>query len=241
MSKLLKIKSFISPYANDLLAVVFPSLCPACGNRLYRNEKNICLHCLADLPKTNFHNDPENPVYKIFWGRVNIEFAAAFLFFSVKGKVQHMIHQLKYKENKEIGIYLGNLYAEELKNNKHFQNIDCIVPVPLHPKKLIKRGYNQSEMIAKGMADVLNLPVDTLGFGRKKFTDTQTKKTRYKRWENVENIFSRSTDGYFDNKHMLLVDDVITTGATIEACAQEILKDKNTRVTVVAIACAMHY
>jgi ComF family protein len=230
----------LRPLGSDVLSVIFPKLCAACGERSYRNEKQICLSCLANLPLTHFHKDLDNPVNKIFWGRVNIEFASAFLFFSVKGIVQHMIHQLKYKGNKDIGIFLGSLYGDVLKNEALFSTVDCIVPVPLHPGKLKKRGYNQSEMIAIGLSQSMNKPVDTTSFGRSVYTESQTKKGRYKRWENVDNIFKLTAEGVFEGKHVLLVDDVITTGATIEACAQEILKEKRARVTVVALACAMH-
>ena len=230
----------LHPLGNDLLSVIFPDLCAACGERIYRNENQICLSCLTKLPLTHFHKDLENPVNKIFWGRVNIEFASAFLFFSVKGIVQHMIHQLKYKGNKDIGIFLGNLYGNILKNEAIFCNIDYIVPVPLHPDKLKKRGYNQSEMIAAGLSQSMKKPIDTTSFSRSVYTESQTKKGRYKRWENVDSIFKLSTEGVFEGRHILLVDDVITTGATIEACAQEILKEKGAKVTVVALACAMH-
>lgn len=234
-------KKNIQSVFSDLADVIFPETCSACGNRLYKNEQLICIYCLSNLPRTHFHNDKENPVYKIFWGRVNVEFAAAFLFFSPKGIVQHMIHQLKYKGNKDIGIMLGRMYGEELKKSPDFSSVQCIVPVPLHPAKQRKRGYNQSEMIAQGLAQSLQIPVSTDGFKRKKHTESQTRKSRYKRWENVDSIFVRAHVGVFDNKHVLLVDDVITTGATIEACAQEILRDNNTRVSVVALACAMHF
>ncbi len=151
-----------------------------------------------------------------------------------------MIHQLKYKGNKEIGIFLGHLYGNVLKNEALFSKIDFIVPVPLHPDKLKKRGYNQSEMIAMGLSQSMKKPIETTSFGRSIYTESQTRKGRYKRWENVDNIFKLSDGHSFEGKHILLVDDVITTGATIEACAQEILKVKGARVTVVALACAMH-
>lgn len=223
----------------DIGAVVYPEMCIACRKRLLHQEKTLCLLCRSSLPTTNFHNDPDNPVAKIFWGRVPLAFAAAFLYFSAKGKVQKMIHFLKYKRNSDIGILLGKLYGLELAKLSHFNTVDFIVPVPLHPKKLKKRGYNQSEIIARGLSAAMQIPVDTSSFARNVFTETQTKKSKYKRWENVDSIFGLADSTVFEDKHILLVDDVITTGATIEACAQEILKSKGARVSVVALATAM--
>lgn len=226
--------------SQDITGVIFPELCSGCGNRLYRNEEVLCLHCMTHMPQTHFHKDAENPVYKIFWGRVQIEFASAFLFFSAGGMVQQMIHKLKYKGRTDVGIFLGQMYGAELNKAPFFAGIDVIVPVPLHEKKLKKRGYNQSEMITQGLGEAMQKPVNTNGFIRKKNTSTQTKKGRYKRWENVGGIFGVASPEVFENKHVLLVDDVITTGATIEACAEEILKCPGAKVSVVAMACAMH-
>lgn len=224
---------------SDITGVLFPELCLGCNSRLYRNEKLLCFNCRTSLPQTHFHRDPENPVFKIFWGRVPIEFAAAFLYFSPKGTIQHMIHHLKYRKCADIGVLLGKAYGEVLKKDNCFTDADCIVPVPLHPSKKKKRGYNQSEVIADGLSEAMGIPVDTDGFGRSKHTETQTKKGRYKRWENVDSIFKVSTPDAFAGKHVLLIDDVITTGATIEACAHEILSCEGAKVSVASLACAM--
>lgn len=235
----MKNKVLLQSFLSDIEAVIFPRLCTACNNRLNKHEDLICLDCANNLPQTHFHKDKDNPVAKIFWGRVPLENAAAFLFFSKKGKVQNMLHHLKYKGTKEVGVLLGKIYGASLIKEHAFKDVDFIVPVPLHPDKLKKRGYNQSEVIAAGMAISMGVPLNTSIFERTVFTETQTKKSRYKRWENVSNIFSVTNPVPFENKHILLVDDVITTGATIEACAHEIRKIKNCRLSVVAIATAM--
>ncbi|MDD3877006.1 MAG: phosphoribosyltransferase family protein [Bacteroidales bacterium] len=232
-------KRFFKSIFQDISGVIFPEVCLACQSRLDKHESIICMACLSNLPQTYFHKQPDNPVAKIFWGRVPLVNAAAFLYFSKKGKVQQMLHHLKYKSNKDIGILLGKLYGFELLKEEAFNNIDFIVPVPLHPDKLKKRGYNQSEMIGLGLSQVMNIPMNTVFFERTIFTETQTKKTRYRRWENVNNIFTVKETLSFEGKHILLVDDVITTGATIEACAQELLKVRDIKISVVSIATAM--
>ncbi len=229
----------IQTLINDLSAVIYPKLCLSCYNRLTGHENLLCLPCLTNLPVTNFHKDTENPVSKIFWGRVPLTFASAYLYFSAKGMVQRMIHQLKYKHKKEVGFLLGKLYGVELQKLSILKNLDYLVPVPLHPHKIKKRGYNQSEVIAQGMSESMSVQVYTEGFIRSIHTDTQTKKSKYKRWENVDSIFKIKDKQTFENKHILLIDDVITTGATLESCAQEILKCRNARVSVATIATAM--
>ena len=219
---------------NDFFNLIFPKLCCGCNNALLKKEDLICTGCIVNLPKTNFHLDKENPLTKVFWGRVEIEMASSFYTFSKKGKVQNLLHQLKYKGVKEVGFLLGELMGYELNNSEHFKGIDFIVPIPLHKNKLKKRGYNQSEWIAKGISVSMKIPLNIDSLHRKVDSKSQTKKARYKRWENVEEVFGVSNTA-LENKNILLVDDVVTTGATIEACAQ-LLKRQNCRVFVATIA-----
>jgi len=182
----------------------------------------------------------DNPVSKVFWGRVTLESAAAFYFYRKGGKVQQLIHQFKYKGHKEIGLFLGEQYGHELLNSDDFREINTILPVPLHWKKLQKRGFNQSEVFANGLAKSLQKEVDTTSITRTIATSTQTHKSRYKRWENVNEIFVLKHPEKLARKHILLVDDVITTGATMEACVQTIQQASETRVSVVSIGFASH-
>lgn len=225
-------------YFKDFLSLFLPDTCVACGNNLLHNEKYICTNCLIDLPKTNFSNDNENPVAKIFWGRAYIQFASSFLYFQKGSRVQKIMHSFKYKGQKEIGILLGQMFAEELKNIDIIKTIDYIVPVPLYWKKLKKRGYNQSEYFALGLSKILEIPVASNALIRIYDSDTQTRKSKYQRWENVSNIFVLENPAKFFSKHVLIVDDVITTGATLEACANEFLKYKENKVSIATIAMA---
>ena len=220
----------------DLINLLYPAPCLACGKILHQNESLICLECLLHLPKTNFHNDPSNAVCKLFWGRAKVEMATAFLFFTKAGKIQHLIHQLKYSKKPEIGVYLGKLFGKDLQKSHYFQSVDVIVPVPLHPKKIKTRGYNQSEKIAVGLSQVMNVSVDTTSFVRRTETETQTRKNRFNRWENVKEVFSVNDENALKNKHILLVDDVITTGATIEGCIRKLTAIEGARVSVVSLA-----
>ncbi|OQX75481.1 MAG: amidophosphoribosyltransferase [Bacteroidetes bacterium 4484_249] len=223
---------------DDFLSLFFPRTCFACGNNLFKGERVICTSCLFHLPKTNFHKDNNNPVKKVFWGRVKIESAAAYFFYRKGGKVQQLIHQMKYRGQKEIGIFLGESYGIELNNAPGFSEIDKIIPIPLHHKKLKKRGFNQAELFAIGLAKTMNKEVDTTSVVRNVATSTQTKKTRYKRWENVSDIFVIKEIESLKGKNVLIVDDVITTGATMEACVQCLQKVPEIKISVASIAFA---
>jgi ComF family protein len=231
------IKFLVSVW-DDLLCLFFPNLCAGCGRPLLRGEHVICTLCIFHLPKTYFHQDSDNVLNKVFWGRVGLEGVAAYLYFQKGGTVQHLLHQLKYKGNKDIGIRIGKLYGLELIQADIFREVEAIVPVPLHPRKLRKRGYNQSLMFAEGLASVMKKDLETRSLYRKEFSQTQTRKSRYSRWENVEDIFAVRHPSRIAGKHLLLVDDVITTGATTEACAQALLQVPGVRVSVAAIAFA---
>jgi ComF family protein len=225
---------------HDFFALIYPNNCMACGNNLFKNEHIICTSCLFHLPKTDYHQNINNPVNQAFWGRTKIDAAAAFYYFTKAGKVQHLVHQLKYKGKKEVGIYIGEIYGKELITAPVFSNTEVIIPVPLHPKKEKKRGFNQSEVFALGLAKTMNISIDTKTLVRTYASETQTKKSRFKRWENVKEIFSLQHPEKLENKNILLVDDVITTGATIEACANLLNTIKGVNVSVASIAVAAH-
>lgn len=226
-------------YIYDFFSLFFPRVCYSCGNTLFRHEEVLCSYCLHQLPKTNFHSEADNPVSKIFWGRVNIYHASSLYFFSKGSKVQHLLHQLKYKGKKEIGIYLGKLSGMDLQKSPYYSDVDVIIPVPLHPKKQRKRGYNQSEMFARGLAESFAKPFDIRTLVRTYASETQTKKSRFKRWENVKEIFDLKSHNHLFNKHILLVDDVVTTGATLEACANMLVNIPGVKVSIATIACAI--
>jgi len=189
------------------------------------------------MPKTNFHYDPENKTSQIFWGRVDLEMASSFLFFYKGSKYRTLIHKLKYNNMPEIGVYLGELYGADLLNIEKLKDACCIVPVPLHPKKKRIRGYNQSEKFAEGLSKVLNIEVKNI-LERKVFTQTQTKKTREERWMNVKDVFKVKDCNKIKDKHLILVDDILTTGATLEACATTLKTCENVKVSVLTIGIA---
>jgi len=226
-------------FVEDFVSLFFPRICFACGNSLYKHEEVLCTYCLFRLPKTNFHLEPDNPVSRMFWGRIKLESASSFCYYRKEGRVQNLIHQFKYRGKKEIGSFIGKLYGLSLKDIESFYDIDMIVPVPLHPGKLRKRGYNQSELFGHGLSESLEIPIDKTSLVRTQASSTQTKKSRYKRWENVESIFSVKSPENLKGSHILLVDDVVTTGSTLEACAQVLLQVEGVKVSVVTMAYAV--
>jgi len=228
--------SYLIDLWDDFISLLFPRLCYGCGNHLVRNESLICTECFVMIPRTNYHIEPDNPVAQLFWGRCRIEKAAAFSYYSRDSRIRKLIHQLKYKGAREIGAELGRIYAVSLMSSKFLDDIDMIIPVPLHPSKVRQRGFNQSDEISQGISSVSGFPVDTATLVRKTVTQTQTRKSRYDRWTNVSDIFFVTDEDKLKGRHVLLVDDVITTGSTIEACADEILKTEETKVSVAAIA-----
>lgn len=221
-----------------LLGLIYPELCVVCRRSLLKFEQHICLTCLAQLPYTRFHEVSNNPVEKNFWGRIIFERAFAFLYFNKKGVTQKILHHLKYNNNKELAMYLGNLYGEQLKNTVINLGIKAVVAVPLHIKKLRQRGYNQSEWFANGLCESLNVENLSKCLMRVVATDTQTRKSRIQRWQNVENIFEITNSAPLKSKHILLVDDVITTGATIEACVSALQQIDDIKISIASIAYA---
>jgi ComF family protein len=231
--------SFLIDLWEDFLSLLFPRLCYGCGNHLMRNENLICTECYVIIPRTGYHTEKGNPVEQLFWGRCLIEKASAFSFYNRGSRIRTLIHNLKYKGIQEIGIELGRIYAVSLQTSGFTSDIDIIIPVPLHPAKKRKRGFNQSESISCGIAGVTGLPIDVKSVIRATPSATQTRRSRYDRWTNVEGIFSVADEDALRGKHVLLVDDVITTGSTIESCANELLKIEGVKVSVVALGYAV--
>lgn len=224
-------------YLKYFINLLYPNLCVACEKSLLAKEKILCTDCLTSIPLTNFWNQKDNPVEQLFWGRVKLENAASFIYYEKNSRYQNALHQLKYFGKKETGIQLGKLFGNYLIGSR-YDSVDAIIPVPLHKKKLKKRGYNQSEMIAIGLGAILQKQLITKSLIRKNASSSQTNKNRFERWKNVEDIFECTKPETIQNKHILLVDDVITTGATAESVISELLKVKGVRVSLVSIASA---
>lgn len=220
----------------DMASLVYPQVCTGCGGSLYRHEELICNTCYVSLPKTNFHLQKESTISKLFYGRADIEFAGSFLFFYKKGMVQKMLHALKYKGKPEVAEWLGKWYALDLLKDKSLPSVDFIIPVPLHKRRQQKRGYNQSEEFARGLSSVLGIPVYMNIVLKHVYTETQTHKSRAERMENIATSFIVQNQADITGKHVLLVDDVITTGATLEACANKMKSEAQVKVSVLTIA-----
>ncbi|MFT2009695.1 ComF family protein [Pontibacter sp. 13R65] len=226
---------------HDLLSLLFPRICHACKGVLTRGEKFICTDCNVRLPYTAYHlygGTAENALLKRFWGKVPVRFAFAYLHFMAKGRVQRLLHELKYRGAQELGDHLGYRYGSLLSDHQYREQLDLVLPVPLHHSKLCKRGYNQSDSFAQGLARAMQLPWSQQVLERTVHTATQTKKGRLERWQNVENIFMVREPALVQGKRILLVDDVMTTGATLEACALALLAAGCEEVSVATIAAA---
>lgn len=222
----------------DLLNLIYPNLCLVCGESLVRGERQICMHCIHSIPKTNFHLETDNTVEKRFWGKVPIYRATSFFYFYKGSPFQKVLHELKYRGNKEAGIVVAKYAAADILADPGFATIDIIIPVPLHPKKLAKRGYNQSECIAFGLSEVLGKPVDTKTLIRIRENTTQTRKSVFERYRNTEGIFHLNNKKTFEKKHVLLVDDVLTTGSTLEACMVALMETDYIKISIFTLAIA---
>ena len=222
----------------SLINLLFPRTCAACGNLLLEGEDIVCTTCRFLLPKTGYEQNPDNPLAQMFYGQMPFNAVTAEFFFSKTGKVQHLIHGLKYHHCRENGIFLGQEIGKSLLKTPIFQGIDYIVPIPLHPKKEKIRGYNQSHVIAEGISEIMNIPIAEKCLVRSIFTDTQTKKSREERWQNVKDIFNVENPEILENKHVLLVDDVLTTGATLMSAGKALFHVKGIKISVATVACA---
>jgi ComF family protein len=221
---------------SNTLHLFYPHICTGCGSDLINKNSLLCFNCINDLPHTNFASYPDNPVEKVFTGRIPLKAAHSEFYFSKGQLVQHLIHLLKYKSNKEIGHYLGTMIGNSILTSGRFTNLDYLVPLPLYPDKEFKRGYNQAEVICNGIAEITQIPVLTKNVIRQRATETQTRKHRAERWQNVDGSFCIIKPQVLTGKNILLVDDVITTGATLEACGQAILKIPGTSISLAALA-----
>lgn len=223
---------------NDFSSLIYPNLCVGCGRGLVTGENFICYRCFVSMPRTHFHLVRGNPLEQIFWGRAKIEKATSWFFFQKGSNYQNLLHHLKYKGLREIGVELGRNFGSELLVTNYFGEVDLIVPVPLHSKKEKQRGYNQSLAIAEGLSPQLKIPVEPDILFRRFYSDSQTNKGRFERWENVSDLFELKLEGFFSGKHVLLVDDVVTTGSTLDACAQKILSCDGAKVSIATLGFA---
>jgi len=223
-------------FFTEILNLFFPEVCLSCENVLTHNEKLVCSNCLTDLPLTNYLLNDNNNVTKIFYGRIKIEHATALMFYQKKGISQELIHKLKYKGYEQIGTFFGDWLGSELKKVGSFNDIDVIIPVPLHKNRLKSRGYNQVTKFGERLSFHLNKPFIENILIRTNANKTQTKKSRIDRIKNVKELFYLTDTSFFEGKHILLIDDIITTGATLESCVNELLQTKNIKVSLAVMA-----
>ena len=227
----------LSEIKDSFLHLLFPRICDGCGSDILAKESVLCMRCMEAMPETNFELHPDNPVEKKFWGRLSVQQATAQYYFTRESLMQHLMHQFKYKRNKDLGKQLGRMMGESIKKSGRF-TVDALVPLPLFPAKEKRRGYNQATILCEGMAESLQVPVLKDVVIRSQHTDTQTKKGRIERWQNMEGKFILDKPELISNKNVLLVDDVITTGATLEACGAELLKAENVKLSIAALCYA---
>ena len=226
----------LKSYFNDFLHLFFPHVCLGCGTDVLNNDEQLCIQCIMQLPETGFLSVQGNPIEKIFYGRLNIEHAGSAFYFTKDSLLQYLIVQLKYRENKNAGLCLGKMLGKFIKESNRFDDVDAIVALPLNEKRLLKRGYNQASLIVNGITEIFKKPVLENVVERTLFTETQTEKSRIERWQTMENVFSVIDETSIKNKHILLVDDIITTGATLEACGASILQTQNTKLSICTLA-----
>lgn len=225
--------------ATDLKQLFYPHTCAGCGSDILADDALLCAKCFVSLPVTLYAQYAANPIEKIFWGRIPVVAAHAEFYFAKDSLLQQLVHQLKYKSNKDIGIYLGQMMGRTLLNSGRFNNIDGLIPLPMFPDKERKRGYNQAAIICNGMSEAMQVPVLHHLLIRQRLTETQTKKHRAERWENVEGSFGVTNESLAKGKHLLLVDDVITTGATLEAGGKCLLKAGDVKLSIATVATAV--
>jgi len=229
-------QSLVTTYFNDFAHLLFPHHCEGCGTDVLDKSQLLCGQCITALPETRFLQVEDNPIARTFYGRIPLQQAGAAYFFTKESLLQHLVFQLKYRNNAAVGIYLGKLLGNCLAASPLYNDVDALIPLPLNAKKEKKRGYNQAKLLCEGIAEVWQKPILDKAVYRKVFTKTQTHENRISRWQNMEGVFDISNPNALNGKHVLLVDDVVTTGATLEACSLPILALENTRLSIATLA-----
>jgi ComF family protein len=227
---------FIKQGFNYLLDSLYPNICPGCGEVLPTYQDNICLLCEFALPVTGYHTYENNPVKNIFKGRIPLKHASSYMIFTHQGLARKLMHDIKYNGNKELAVYLGKKFARSIGASEFACSLNGIIPMPIHPQKKATRGYNQAEEIAKGMSDILKIPLLSHVVARVENSNSQTTLNREKRWNNVKDAFSLVSQEDIKGKHILLLDDTLTTGATLEALGQTILSKTGCHISMAALA-----
>lgn len=230
--------TLLKDWIHAFVSLLFPRCCVVCGSPLMKGEDCICTMCNINLPRTNYHLRKDNPIEQMFWGKIPLERATSFFYYRKGSDFRTILHQLKYGGQKEIGAIMGKYMASELSVSGFFRGIDLIIPIPLYKKKQRIRGYNQSEWIAQGITAVTGIETDTQAVIRWKNTETQTRKSAFERWENVDGVFELVHGKSLAGKHVLLVDDVLTTGSTIQACASCMKEEEGLKISVLTLAVA---
>jgi ComF family protein len=229
-------RSLTKTVFTDFIGLFFPKYCRGCEDALVHGEELICTKCILEMPRSNYHLEKENPFYKRINGRIPVKYVMTLFKFVKGSRVQHVLHSLKYKNQPELGNLLGRVYGADLKKSGYEKEFDLIIPVPIHISRRRKRGYNQSDEFGKGLSEILNIASSDEVMARRSKTDTQTKKSKLGRWENVSEGFKVVKPDIVHNKRILLVDDVMTTGATLEACGRLIVDAGCRELSIACIA-----
>jgi len=228
----MKIKTLLA----NFISLIYPELCVICGEPLIENEKFFCFACYLKLPRTNYHLIPVNQAIERLAGKISLEKASSYFYYSKGGIAQKLVAEIKYRGNSNLGEWIGAYIAKDMISSEFFQGIDYLVPVPLHRSKEKKRGFNQAEKIAEGIAQVTKIPLEINNVFREKANTSQTRKGVFDRWKNTLNLFNLKNPELFKEKHILLIDDVLTTGSTMEALAQSLMKSQGVKISILTLA-----